>query len=239
MGTDARLHRALGDPSRVRILDLLRDSAAPLDASELAGRVGLHANTVRSHLRMLAGAGLVSVQPEERHTRGRPRLVYQAVTDESSGGSVGGYRLLAEILASELAGSGEESVDRAIRAGQTWGRFLVDRRPPNVPASTSADLEAVLQLLDEVGFDPSLEEDDVGHTVLMQRCPFGEVADHYRKIVCAVHLGLMQGALEELGAHARADLVPFERPGVCVSHVATVSAGSGAARAIRPVGTGP
>ena len=223
MGTDARLHRALGDPSRVRILDELRDSPAPLDASEIANRVGLHANTVRSHLRVLAGAGLVSVQPEERHTRGRPRLVYEAAADEAPAAPDGGYRLLAEILASELAGAGEESVERAIQAGQSWGRFLVDRRPPNVPASTSEDIDAILQLLDEVGFDPSLEEDDVGHTVLMQRCPFGEVADHYRKIVCAVHLGLMQGALTELGTHARADLVPFARPGICVSHLEEIA----------------
>ena len=75
-------------------------------------------------------------------------------------------------------------------------------------------------LLEEFGFDPRLEADESGHTVLMQHCPFGEVADHYRKIVCSVHLGLMQGALDELGAHVEAsELEPFVRPGVCAAHL--------------------
>jgi predicted ArsR family transcriptional regulator len=218
--TDASLHRALGDPSRARILETLRGCTQPQDASQLAQAVSLHVNTVRSHLRVLVTAGLVSVHPEERRTRGRPRLVYAAATQPEPSGAQAGYQLLAEILASELASSGDDSADRARQAGEAWGRFLVSRRPPHVPSSASEDVDAVLDLLAEAGFDPTLEPDATGHTVLMQHCPFGEVADHYRKIVCAVHLGLIQGALDELGAHARADrLVPFVRPGVCAAHL--------------------
>ena len=218
--TDASLHRALADPSRARILERLRATEAPQDASQLARAVGLHVNTVRSHLRVLATAGLVAVHPEERHTRGRPRLVYEPAAQAETSGAHAGYQLLAEILASELASSGDDSAGRARQAGEAWGRFLVSRRPPHVPSSASEDIAAVLDLLDEAGFDPTLEPDATGHTVLMQHCPFGEVADHYRKIVCAVHLGLIQGALDELGAHARADrLVPFARPGVCAAHL--------------------
>jgi len=220
VATDARLHRALADPSRARILETLRACEEPRDASQLADAVGLHVNTVRSHLRVLARAGLVSVRPEERHTRGRPRLVFEPAARPGPPDAQGGYQLLAEILASELASSGEDSADRARQAGEAWGRFLVSRRPPHVPSSAAEDIEAVLALLEEAGFDPTLEQDAPGHTVLMQHCPFGEVADHYRKIVCAVHLGLIQGALDELGAHARADrLVPFVRPGVCAAHL--------------------
>ena len=81
-------------------------------------------------------------------------------------------------------------------------------------------------LLEEFGFDPRLQADENGHTVLMQHCPFGEVADHYRKIVCSVHLGLMQGALDELGAHVEAsELEPFVRPGVCTAHLGARNAG--------------
>ena len=218
--TDARLHRALADPSRVRILEILRTSEEPPDASQVAAAVGLHVNTVRSHLRVLVTAGLAAVHPEERHTRGRPRLVYDAVAEPEQPGAQTGYRLLAEILASELESSGDDSAGRAQQAGETWGRFLVSRRPPHVPSSAAEDIDAVLDLLGEAGFDPMMDPEGAGATVLMQHCPFGEVADHYRKIVCAVHLGLIQGALDELGAHARADrLVPFVRPGVCAAHL--------------------
>ena len=221
---ESRIHRALSDPSRVRVLESLRGAGEPLDASQLAARVGLHANTVRSHLRVLGEAGLVSASPEERHRRGRPRLVYAAAAEPPEVVESAGYRLLAEILASHLAGSGQDSTEQAERAGEAWGRYLVDRRPPHASSSAEQDIESVIRLLDEFGFDPSLEPDEDGHTLLMQHCPFGEVADSYRKIVCSVHLGLMQGALAELGAHVEADrLTPFVRPGVCAAHLEEVA----------------
>ena len=50
---DPLLHRALGSPSRVRLLEVLREQDGPLDARELSERKALHANTVRSHLARL------------------------------------------------------------------------------------------------------------------------------------------------------------------------------------------
>jgi predicted ArsR family transcriptional regulator len=217
---EARVHRALGDPSRVRILELLRGSEAPLDAIQLSEAVGLHTNTVRSHLRILEESGLVEARPEERRRPGRPRLVYRAIPGDSAQEDTAGYRLLAEILASYLAGAGQESSVQAEEAGQAWGKYLVGRRPPFASASAEEDIDAVVQLLRQFGFDPRIELDDDGLTVLMQHCPFGEVADHYRKVVCSVHLGLLQGALQELGAHVEAErLQPFVRPGVCAAHL--------------------
>jgi predicted ArsR family transcriptional regulator len=217
---ETRVHRALGDPTRVRILELLRGAERSLDASELAARIGLHANTIRSHLRILSEARLVSARPEERTRPGRPRLVYGPTPEGVTHEERAGYRLLAEILASYLAGSAKDSAEQAEAAGRAWGRYLVDRRRPFASGTAEDDVDAVVRLLEEFGFDPQVERADQGLTVLMQHCPFGEVADHYRKVVCSVHLGLMQGALAELGAHVEADdLEPFVRPGVCAAHL--------------------
>lgn len=217
---DARVHRALGDASRTRILELLRASREPLDATRLATETGLHANTVRSHLRILEDAGLVVARTEDRRRPGRPRLVYAATPGAVEQEEPAGYRLLAEILASHLASTGQESAVQAEQAGQAWGKFMVGSRPPFSSASAEQDVEAVMQLLTQFGFDPMIETGDGGVTLLTQNCPFGEVAEHYRKVVCSVHLGLLQGALAELGAHVEAErLQPFIRPGVCAAHL--------------------
>lgn len=222
---ETRVHRALGDPSRVRILEALRAAETPLDATELAARVSLHANTVRSHLRILEDAGLVSSRPEERSRPGRPRLRYAATPEGMTREERAGYRLLAEILTSYLSSSGAEADRQAAQAGQAFGRYLAARRRQLAPGEHEDDVQAVVSLLDQFGFSPSLEADERGVTVLMQHCPFGEVADHYRRIVCSVHLGLMQGALQGLGAHLEADeLEPFVRPGVCAAHLEQVDA---------------
>lgn len=226
MGTETSLHRALADPSRARVLDAVRGSAEALDAAQLADRVGLHVNTVRSHLRVLVDARLVEASREERHRRGRPRVVYTA-TDAPAPEPAAGYRLLAEILASELAKSGQDSAERAEEAGRAWGRFMVTRPADNAPATDEGDIEAVVRLLDEFGFDPAPERAGDGHMVILQHCPFGEVADHYQRIVCSVHLGLMQGALAARGAHVEAEhLEPFVRPGVCAAHLERVPSGT-------------
>src|SRR3972149_10141527 len=54
---EMRVHRALSDPSRVRILEKLRAAGGSLDAAAIADRGGLHASTGRPHPRGLAGGG--------------------------------------------------------------------------------------------------------------------------------------------------------------------------------------
>jgi predicted ArsR family transcriptional regulator len=75
---ETALHRALSDRSRVRILRSLRAADQPLDVLELAESVGLHANTVRSHLAVLEQARLIAHELDRRGTRGRPRRLYRS-----------------------------------------------------------------------------------------------------------------------------------------------------------------
>ena len=219
-----KVHRALGDPSRVRILAALRSVQSPLDASQLSEQVGLHANTVRSHLHVLAEAHLVSARPEERHQRGRPRVVYTATAEGATAEQSAGYRLLAEILASHLASSGPSELGQAEQAGRAWGRHAVGERALFEPAPAADPVTSVVGLLEELGFAPRVEPAEQGANVRMEHCPFGDMADSYRRIVCTVHLGMMQGALAELGAGFEADsLEPFAEPGVCVAHLGELS----------------
>ena len=217
---DATLHRALSDPSRVRILGVLREAEAPLDARELGTRVGLHLNTVRSHLRVLAEAGLVSARREERTRPGRPRVLYEAAPEPLDERALTSYRLLAQILASSLAGSERDPSARAQEAGRAWGAHLVRKPPPFTSSSKKETIDEVVRLQEEFGFKPQLRRAKSGQEIVLKRCPFEEVATTYQAVICPVHLGLIRGALAQLGTDVEADrLEPFAEPSACVGHL--------------------
>jgi ArsR family transcriptional regulator len=62
----AELFRALADPARVRIVNLLATSGGPVCACNLEEPLGLAQPTVSHHLKKLVGAGLV-----DREQRGK------------------------------------------------------------------------------------------------------------------------------------------------------------------------
>lgn len=214
-----RRYRALADPSRARILAELAEDG-PLDTRELAKRVGLHVNTVRVHLSVLTDAGLVEAETQPPQGRGRPRLAYRAVgepPDESGGRR---YRLLAEILTTLVARYGGEATERLEEIGEAWGRHLVESPPPGNELSDAEAVERLLALLDDVGFQPELETGR-RRRILMRPCPFLELARRHQEVVCPIHLGMMRGALGELGATTQATkLEPFVRDDLCVAHLA-------------------
>jgi predicted ArsR family transcriptional regulator len=211
--TERSLHQALADERRARIVDELRGASGGLDVRQLGERVGLHPNTVRWHLGLLADAGLVASEPAERVSPGRPRILYrltaQAVpatqrTEE--------YRLLASILTGTLAERDGAAAD-AERNGRAWGRYLARRPLPPAPTSGERAVAQVSDLLAGQGFEPAVE----GGRICMYRCPFHDLAETNPDIICAVHRGMIDGTLEELGSDLRvAKLDVFPRPEVCI-----------------------
>ena len=57
--------------------------------------------------------------------------------------------------------------------------------------------------------------------IRLRHCPFLELAEPHRDLVCPVHLGLMQGALAELRAPVTVSaLIPFAETTACLAHLA-------------------
>jgi protein-tyrosine-phosphatase len=75
LGRRARLHAALADPARLRIIDTLTiGDASP---SELAGMLAMPSNLLAHHLRVLEGAGLIArTRSEGDKRRSYLRLVH-------------------------------------------------------------------------------------------------------------------------------------------------------------------
>jgi predicted ArsR family transcriptional regulator len=113
----------LSQPTRARLFALLSELRRPAPTEELAERLGLHPNGVRTHLERLHDAGLVSRQ-RERLARGRPRDAWVISSDAQPGGDAPtGYAELARWLVRSLA-SGSTHVRDVEATGRQIGREL-------------------------------------------------------------------------------------------------------------------
>lgn len=219
---DAQSTPALG-ASRSRVLEVLQTQQAALGVDDIASRVGLHANTVRFHLDGLVDAGLAHRTVEDRDQPGRPRTLYTANAASAAAGRRS-YRLLAEILTSYLAGQSDHPSRDAEDAGTAWGRFLTERPEPFGKVDVEQATERLVDMLDDVGFEPEPVRRGRKREVLLHHCPFRETAEHHREVVCSVHLGLMRGMLGELDAPLEVQsLDAFVEPDLCVAHLAKPS----------------
>ncbi|WP_225826635.1 helix-turn-helix transcriptional regulator [Streptomyces naphthomycinicus] len=216
-------------PRRREVLDVLRTARSPLGVAEAAERMGLHPNTVRFHLDALVADGLVERRAEAPSGPGRPRTVY-AVRPGMDRGGARDYRLLARMLLSRWAAADPaEARAEARETGRAWGRFLMEPLPPYEPATPERSAAKLLTLLDGLGFAPSPEGGGASggppRRIRLRHCPFLELAEERGGLVCSLHLGLMQGALAELGAPLTATgLEPFAEPDSCVAHLAGTAA---------------
>jgi predicted ArsR family transcriptional regulator len=205
--------------SRADVLDMLRTAEGPLGVRDVAQRIGLHQNTARFHLEALVEAGLATRETEDRETPGRPRIGYQAVADGPAGQRR--YRLLAEMLTTLIAGTMPEPVVAAEEAGREWGAYLTEQPPPYERLTVAEAVARLTAIMAELGFAPQ-PEDDGGrrYRLLLRHCPFREVAQRHRDVICSLHLGLMRGTLARLQAPLSADkLSPFVEPSLCVAQL--------------------
>jgi predicted ArsR family transcriptional regulator len=220
--------------SRARVLDLMRAAGRPLSIQEVAGQAGLHPNTARFHLDALVEAGLATRAPQPRETPGRPSMAYQVTGSEGSGGRRR-YRLLAEILTGMIASVMPQPGEAATETGREWGRYLTEPPPPYQRLDAKAAIGKLSCVLAETGFAPEAVTQDGGCRLRLHQCPFREVAERHQDVVCALHLGLIQGVLEQLRAPVSADrLLPFAEPGVCVAELRAGEARPAPAHAPRP-----
>jgi predicted ArsR family transcriptional regulator len=209
-----------GGARRRQVLDAIYRSPAPLGASEIAGQIGIHPNTARFHLGTLMAEGVIERMAAEPSGPGRPRAVYRVRPGMARGGERR-YRVLAEILLGCLTGAapGHAAAD----AGHAWGEHVIGRAAPPQPVSQAEAVSRVLLLLDELAFAPEAlaSADDLPARVRLRHCPFLELAEHHRDIICPLHLGLIQGAFAGLASPVTAtELIPFAEPGACVVHLA-------------------
>ncbi|MFD7155629.1 hypothetical protein ACFV9C_13570 [Kribbella sp. NPDC059898] len=122
------------------------------------------------------------------------------------------YRVLAEILTANLA-TAPNPTTQATEAGYHWGRTQTTS-PSDNPVGR------LVGMLDGLGFAPEELPGDGPPRIGLRHCPFLELAEERSGVVCAIHLGLMQGALESWKSPLTVDtLEPFAQPDLCIAHL--------------------
>jgi predicted ArsR family transcriptional regulator len=188
------VYKALADDTRYRLYRYLRLSGRPVSIRELSTRLSLHPNTLRPHLRRLEEAGLAASEVHRVATVGRPQVMYTAVAREEREGR--DYRLLGEILAGLIGG--KRQLERAEAVAREWGAYLVGRSVPRPGARgpSGPNLAVLQEALSEAGFDPRFRRRSAKIVEISLRdCPFRDLLDEHRELVCGVHRGLLEGML--------------------------------------------
>jgi predicted ArsR family transcriptional regulator len=170
---------------------VLRDAGRALTLSELAETTGLHANTLRGHVDALVAAGAASRIASRSGGRGRPAWAYLAREVE--------YAALAKALAAGLDSGDARTLDpAAVRGGRAWGEQLRSQL-----GAVEDGRERVLLALTHTGFAPEASDDPDDDRVTLHACPLLDAARAHPAVVCAVHLGLVEGVLGRTGATLR------------------------------------
>jgi predicted ArsR family transcriptional regulator len=208
------IHKALADDTRFRLYRYLRLVDRPVAVREMARRLSLHENTLRPHLRRLEEAGLVAHQVRKSASVGRPQTLYRAV--QPSGDEGRDFRLLAEMLAGLLHSRRE--IERATGLAREWGGYLVAQGgpKPGVRLPARQNLARLQDAMARAGFEPRFRRAGTSVEVSLRHCPFRELADDHRELVCSLHRGLVEGMLGGLKPPlALREFKPFAERGVC------------------------
>ncbi|MGH9124146.1 MAG: helix-turn-helix transcriptional regulator [Acidimicrobiales bacterium] len=198
-----RQARALGDPTRHAIFQVVAASDAPVSVAELTQMSSLNHNAVRQHLGKLRDAGLVTEALLSHPGPGRPSLVYQASLSAEVWLSVGPYEQLTLMLL-EMRRTGRTPREVGVDVGAA-----VAQRVPTTDQSLSGLADVLAAEMARRGFEPIRSEGDGGTEVVLHHCPFAAAAADDPDVVCELHRGMAEGVVAAIsGGEVHVELTP-------------------------------
>jgi predicted ArsR family transcriptional regulator len=209
------IHKALADDTRYRLYRYVGLAGRPVSVREMSRRLSLHPNTLRPHLRRLEEAGLVSREVRKSATVGRPQTLYTVRQTEGEEGR--DYRLLAEMLCGLV--KGQRALEQARALARQWGAYLVAQGgpKPGVRLPARRNLAVLQEAMARAGFQPRFRRSaDSSIEVNLRQCPFRDLADDHRELVCTLHRGLVEGMVAGLKPPlSLKEFKPFAERGIC------------------------
>jgi predicted ArsR family transcriptional regulator len=214
---------ALAEPTRRRVYDHVVRRLEPVSRDETAAALAVPRATAAFHLDRLVADGLLDVHYERRTGRsgpgaGRPAKLYRrAECSVSVSLPERRYDVAGQLLAAALT----EAERTGERPSGALGRLAADRGKQLGAAAAGSDPRtAVLDLLEENGFEPREEAGDI----VLGNCPFHALAREHTELVCGMNLRLLQGVLDGVpGTRLAPRLQPAE--GACCVRLGRIAGG--------------
>ena len=187
---------------------------ADVTINQVAEHLGGHPNSARQHLdalvtqRLLTAADVQSGRPGRRPrgysltAPGRQELGTKHVDETCE---------LAGVFASYMVANGS-GIEEARGIGNAWGDL---RAGELTEEQTQRPLDAVVEVLDILGFDPAAIQTTEGEAVILRTCPLLDLAHNSPDFNCNIHHGLIDGVLRRIGAREGVELLPFSDPDGC------------------------
>lgn len=215
-GPDLASLSSLGDPVRRRLYEVVIRRAGPMSRDEAASATGVGRALAVYHLDKLVESGLLTASYRRPAGRtgpgaGRPAKLY-ARSDREFAVTVPpreyelAARLLVQVVESDRSGRSRAALaEAAHRLGAELGSG-------SRPDAAGRDLarQDVESLLAQQGYEPSRDDG----VIRLRNCPFHQLAERHRDVVCGMNLALVEGLVDGLGANGlRPVLDP--QPGHC------------------------
>ncbi len=168
----------LGDSTKSRVLYALRGSGGGT-ANDVAAALEISIPAARRHLMDLEADGLLESQVHRQTGRGRPQHVFRI----SQAGEDHFPKRYAQLCTDIL-----EHIEHLYGAGavlsvlDSRNQALLERWQPRVTGSLETRLNMLCDILNELGYQASLEPSQTGWLLLQNNCPNLEVARDFETL---------------------------------------------------------
>jgi predicted ArsR family transcriptional regulator len=205
---------SLDDPVRRRLYDFVAGQREPSGRDEAAAAAGIGRPLAAYHLDKLVDLGLLTASYQRPPGRGGPGAGRPAKRYARSAAEFTvtvpprEYELAARLLAAAVDADPGGACRPALHAAaRQHGTGLGARHAgPEHPA------DRAMAALGEHGFEPQRGDDGV---IRLGNCPFRQLADDHRDLVCGMNLALIDGLVAGLGGGAQLRPALAPEPGHC------------------------
>src|SRR5512135_2811106 len=198
-GPDLTSLSTLDDPVRRRLYEIVTRQTGPVGRDEAAAAAGVGGALAVYHLDKLVESGLLAATYQRPAGRsgpgaGRPAKLYTradrefAVTVPPRSYELAA-RLLVQAVEADDSGRSRTALGQAARrlGMELGGGYRAD-------ADSHGDVENVLA---RQGYEPCRGGDGI---IRLRNCPFHQLAERHREVVCGMNLTLVEGLVDGLGA---------------------------------------